>query len=115
MIEPTDREGRALALLRSANPVQVEEVRAELGEEELILARERVLAMLADGRVAPAWRASGAGGRRRLLPRGRRTTAAVVVGVLLLAAAAAAAATGILPVGSVIPGEGFDDGAGGVE
>jgi hypothetical protein len=110
MIEPTDRDNRVLALLRSANPVQIEEVRDELGEEELTVARDRVLATLTDGRGLPGWRGSGAGHRRGLLPRGRRATTAMLVGVLLLAAAAGAA-TGILPVGSVFRGEGFHGGA----
>lgn len=114
MIEPTDRESRALALLGSANPVQVEDVRAELGEEALTLVRDRILARPADGgesRASPG----PAGGRRRLVPRGRRATAAIVVGVVLLAAAAAGAATGILPVGSVFRGEGFHSKRGAVD
>jgi hypothetical protein len=111
MIGSTDRDNRVLALLGSANPVRTEDVRAELGEEELTIARDRVLATLADGRESAGWRAPGAGQRRRLLPRGRRATTAILIGVLLLAAAAAGAATGILPVGSVFRGEGFQEGS----
>jgi hypothetical protein len=111
MIESTDRDSRVLALLRSANPVRVEELRAELGEEELAIARARVRAMLEGEGEAPAADAGGGGGRPRLLPRGRRAMTAVLIGGLLLLAAAAGAATGLLPVGSVIRGEGFHNGS----
>lgn len=111
MIEPPDRESRVLALLGSANPVRVEDLHAELGEEELALARNRVRARLEGEPEAPARDVRGGpgrGARPRLLPRGRRAMTAVLVGGLLLLTAAAGAATGLLPVGSVIPGEGFD-------
>jgi hypothetical protein len=111
VIEPIDHESRVLALLGSANPVRVEELHAELGEEELALARNRVRARLEGEPEAPARGARGRPGRAarpRLLPRGRRAMTAALVGGLLLLTAAAGAATGLLRVGTVIPGEGFD-------
>jgi hypothetical protein len=44
MNERTDHEGRAFALLLSANPVKVEDIRRELDEERLAAARARAFA-----------------------------------------------------------------------
>jgi hypothetical protein len=46
MNESTDHEGRAFALLRSANPVELEDLRRELGEERLAAARAHAYATL---------------------------------------------------------------------
>jgi hypothetical protein len=46
MNERTDHEGRAFALLRSANPVKLEDIRRELDEERLAAARAHVYATL---------------------------------------------------------------------
>jgi hypothetical protein len=50
MSERSDRENRAFALLRTANPVEVEDIRGELDAEQLAAVRAQIFAAL---RVAP--------------------------------------------------------------
>jgi hypothetical protein len=96
MNERTDHEGRAFALLRSANPVELEDIRRELDEERLAAARAHVYATLEQPQPV-AERLAAAHSRR-----GARR-----VGLLGAAAAAAAAVmvalTGLVPV---LPGGG---------
>jgi hypothetical protein len=44
--ERTDHEGRAFALLRSANPVELEDIQRELDDERLAAARAHAYATL---------------------------------------------------------------------
>jgi hypothetical protein len=92
----TDHEGGAFALLRSANPVKLEDIRRELDEQRLAAARAHAYATLEKAQpVAERLAAAHS-------PRGARR-----VGLLGAAAAAAAAVmvalTGLVPV---LPGGG---------
>jgi hypothetical protein len=96
MNERTDHEGRAFALLRSANPVEVEDLRRELDEERLAAARAHAYATLEKPRPVVERLAAAHS------PRAARR-----VGLLGAAAAAGAALmvalTGLVPV---LPGGG---------
>jgi hypothetical protein len=96
MNERPDHEGRAFALLRSANPVRLEDIRRELDEERLAAARARAFATVE--KPQPVVERLAAAHSPRTARR---------VGLLGAAAAAGAAVivalTGLVPV---LPGGG---------
>jgi hypothetical protein len=92
MSERSDRQRRALALLRTANPVEVEDIRRELDEEQLAAARAHTFAAL--GRTPEAGSGRLTGRTVDGSPRVRR--------VRLVGAAGGAAATALTVAALVV-------------